>query len=194
MPLIDNDQADINSIPFLEQADDPATPESGKWRVFLKAGGLYIMDDAGVVTGPLISADDVPDPDVAALYAQNEYVNNISLNNVNGELVRTTISNAKAGIYFIHGYFHIFQLQSGSVYAQISTDNSTWYNIQGEVGTHNIGQGSYRQVSGFYDLAADATTLYIRLWYTTENQGTVIFGAYNDARWGSRIRACRIGA
>jgi len=53
MPLIDNDQADINSIPFVEQAENPSTPESGKWRIFFKSGGVYIVDDAGTVVGPL---------------------------------------------------------------------------------------------------------------------------------------------
>jgi hypothetical protein len=38
-----------------EQGSDPSTPASGKWKVYLKADGLYIIDDAGVITGPMIS-------------------------------------------------------------------------------------------------------------------------------------------
>lgn len=47
--------AEISSLLFDEQASDPATPAAGKWRLYLKAAGLYIVDDAGVVSGP--SAD-----------------------------------------------------------------------------------------------------------------------------------------
>ncbi len=36
-----------------EQGSDPSTPAANKWKVYFKAGGLYIIDDAGVVTGPL---------------------------------------------------------------------------------------------------------------------------------------------
>lgn len=36
-----------------EQASNPSTPASGKWKLFFKSGGAYIIDDAGVVTGPL---------------------------------------------------------------------------------------------------------------------------------------------
>lgn len=36
-----------------EQGSDPATPAAGKWKLYFKAGGLYLIDDAGVVIGPL---------------------------------------------------------------------------------------------------------------------------------------------
>ena len=36
-----------------ELASDPATPPSGTWRVYPKSGGLYLIDDAGSVVGPL---------------------------------------------------------------------------------------------------------------------------------------------
>jgi hypothetical protein len=36
-----------------EQGSDPTTPAANKWKLFFKAGGLYLVDDAGVVTGPL---------------------------------------------------------------------------------------------------------------------------------------------
>jgi len=45
-------------LTLVEQAGDPSTPAAGKWRLFTKAGGLYIIDDAGTVTGPFaISAE-----------------------------------------------------------------------------------------------------------------------------------------
>lgn len=36
-----------------EQASNPSTPASGKWKLFFKAGGLYLIDDAGTVIGPV---------------------------------------------------------------------------------------------------------------------------------------------
>lgn len=52
--------ANIDAINFAEQASDFATPASGFRRLFFKADGLYAINDAGAVVGPLISADDVP--------------------------------------------------------------------------------------------------------------------------------------
>lgn len=40
------------SVLFDEQAGDPSTPASGFWRAYFKSDGLYVIDDAGVVTGP----------------------------------------------------------------------------------------------------------------------------------------------
>jgi len=50
MAKIDN--AAIAAIKFDEQGSNPATPAVADWKLFFKADGLYIIDDAGVVTGP----------------------------------------------------------------------------------------------------------------------------------------------
>jgi hypothetical protein len=44
------------SVLFDEQAGDPSTPASGFWRAYFKSGGLYVIDDAGSVVGPLAPA------------------------------------------------------------------------------------------------------------------------------------------
>jgi hypothetical protein len=36
-----------------EEASAPSTPASGKWKAYFKSDGLYIIDDAGVETGPV---------------------------------------------------------------------------------------------------------------------------------------------
>lgn len=36
-----------------EQGSNPSTPSANKWKLFFKSGGLYYIDDAGVVLGPL---------------------------------------------------------------------------------------------------------------------------------------------
>lgn len=41
------------SVLFDEQGSNPSTPASGFWRAFFKSDGLYVIDDAGVATGPL---------------------------------------------------------------------------------------------------------------------------------------------
>lgn len=43
------------SILFDEQAGDPSTPASGLWRAYFKSDGLYVIDDAGSVTGPFVT-------------------------------------------------------------------------------------------------------------------------------------------
>lgn len=44
------------SVLFAEQAADVATPGAGDWRAFFKADGLYVINDAGQVVGPLDKA------------------------------------------------------------------------------------------------------------------------------------------
>lgn len=41
------------SVLFDEQGSDPSGLSAGTWRVYAKAGGIYIVDDADAVTGPL---------------------------------------------------------------------------------------------------------------------------------------------
>lgn len=51
MVKMDDNQSDY--LTFDEQASDPATPSTGLWRAFFKSDGMYTMDDAGDVAGPL---------------------------------------------------------------------------------------------------------------------------------------------
>lgn len=41
------------SVLFGEQVAAPTTPGTGDWRLFFKSDGLYHVDDAGAVTGPI---------------------------------------------------------------------------------------------------------------------------------------------
>ena len=45
--------AEINSIRLKEQGSDPSTPASGYGNVYIKSDGLYFIDDAGTVVGPI---------------------------------------------------------------------------------------------------------------------------------------------
>lgn len=51
MVKMDDNQSDY--LTFDEQASDPSTPTTGLWRQFFKADGMYTVDDAGDVRGPL---------------------------------------------------------------------------------------------------------------------------------------------
>ncbi|MHA2248532.1 MAG: hypothetical protein ACXADY_26535, partial [Candidatus Hodarchaeales archaeon] len=51
MPL--TSAADIDLIRFIEQSLTPNTPATGYSGIYMKSDGLYVIDDAGTVTGPL---------------------------------------------------------------------------------------------------------------------------------------------
>jgi hypothetical protein len=40
-----------------EESSTPATPSSGKWKIYPKASGLYLLDDLGVEIGPMVPRD-----------------------------------------------------------------------------------------------------------------------------------------
>lgn len=56
MPVVSNDAITINNIVLTDQGSTPTTPASGKTRVYSRSTGLFVVDDAGTVTGPLASA------------------------------------------------------------------------------------------------------------------------------------------
>ena len=53
----------MSKIVLLEEGATPSTPATGKWAIFLKSTGLHIIDDAGIVTGPFVTASSVSDGD-----------------------------------------------------------------------------------------------------------------------------------
>lgn len=44
--------ANIDAVQFAEQTVTPATPASGKWRLYFKSDGMYAVDDTGTTIGP----------------------------------------------------------------------------------------------------------------------------------------------
>jgi hypothetical protein len=49
---IDGSTVQIDGVRFREAAGDPSTPAASHWLLYTKAAGLFIIDDAGNVTGP----------------------------------------------------------------------------------------------------------------------------------------------
>lgn len=76
-------ESNISLIRFAEQSVTPTTPDSAFSAIYMKADGLYVIDDAGAVTGPLSSIDGalLADGSVALAGAWN--MGNYSLTNVN---------------------------------------------------------------------------------------------------------------
>lgn len=48
-----NGAQDVEAIRLAELGADPATPPTGKWKLYTKPEGIFVMDDTGAVTGPL---------------------------------------------------------------------------------------------------------------------------------------------
>lgn len=54
------------SVLFEDRSTDPSTPSASTARLFVKddsGAGLYLIDDAGTVTGPFVDASSAPDTD-----------------------------------------------------------------------------------------------------------------------------------
>ncbi len=47
-------QTGQNAVLMTELAGNPSTPATGKWKLYTKSDGLYLVDDTGAVTGPFI--------------------------------------------------------------------------------------------------------------------------------------------
>ena len=50
-------------ITVQEESSTPSTPSSGKWKIYTKSGGLYILEDTGTETGPLGTGGGISDGD-----------------------------------------------------------------------------------------------------------------------------------
>lgn len=69
------DSANIPAVQFTEQTAAPATPATGKWKLYHKSDGLYTLDDTGTETGPLGTGgggDVTPDTPPATPNAMND--------------------------------------------------------------------------------------------------------------------------
>lgn len=53
MPIISGNNVVIDAITATEQGSAPTTPPTGKWRLYFKSTGLYLIDDAGIEYGPV---------------------------------------------------------------------------------------------------------------------------------------------
>jgi hypothetical protein len=92
-----------------EQGSDPSTPASGKWKVYFKSDGLYIVDDAGTVVGPL-------GPKRVAIDGMQ-----LIWNSVNSLSIGTGSCFAENGDFI--------DITSPLTASSLSLSNSTWYHL-----------------------------------------------------------------
>lgn len=92
-----------------EQGSDPSNPAANKWKMYFKTGGLYIIDDAGAVTGPLKSGIGI----------ENGF--ELIWNSATSLSVGTGIGYAENG-----NQIDITTMLTAS---SLSLSNSTWYHI-----------------------------------------------------------------
>lgn len=62
--------ANIEAVVMAEQSTDVDNPGAGYWKVYFKSDGIYIKDEDGTITGPLVDASSGPDF-VGARYESN---------------------------------------------------------------------------------------------------------------------------
>lgn len=119
---------------WIEQGSDPPTPGTGKWRLYFKAGGLYLIDDADAVIGPIttdhgtlsgLGDDDHPQ------YALGTTLASRLDTNIKGlELIWNSVNSLSVGVggcYAENGdYINVTSTLTAS---SLSLSNSTWYHI-----------------------------------------------------------------
>lgn len=140
MPKIDiGGTGTINSVQMTEQGSTPSTPAAGKSGIYLKADGLYVIDDEGNVTGPLVSA-------VGGGYTQGARVYNdaaISVTDINPQAL--TFNSERYDTDTIH--------DTGSNTSRLTCKTAGKYLIVGNIQWANITSGS-REV----DIRLNGTT------------------------------------
>lgn len=168
------------SVLFGELASAPTTPAAGKWRLFTKSDGLYIVDDSGGVTGPLAAA--------AAGYTQGARVyNNANISIANATVTKLTFNSERYDTDTIHdtssntgrltcktaGKYIIsfsYQWQAGSAgfrYVDIFLNNTTPIASHRNNGENHEGEAT---ITTIYDLAVN-DYLEVRVY---QNNGTAL--------------------
>lgn len=110
MPLISDDAITITSIPMTDQSSTPTTPASGKSRIYTKSDGLYWVDDAGNVTGPM----------AASTGTVTSYPVDGRLTLETGVPVSTTDQTAKTTLYYAPYVGNQIALYNGSTWDRIT--------------------------------------------------------------------------
>lgn len=141
---------------WIEQAANVATPAtSGNWVLFFKSGGLFLRDDAGTVTGPLVDAagsggltSAYVDMTDGTITASASGADTFKFRTGNGILTIVVTSNDVT-----HGDNALFTIDEsvidhGSI-AGLSDDDHSQY--------HNDDRGDVRYFRGLFSSTADDT-------------------------------------
>jgi hypothetical protein len=183
-------------LTLAEQASDPTTPASGKWRLYTKSGGLYIIDDAGTVVGPFAAATGGGYTEGARVYNNaNQAIGSGAVLTAafNGEVYDTdtchdnSTNNSRltcktAGKYLVTAH---------AVLSSVAGDSSWWieHQTRGRVAQQNItAQGG--SLATIIDLAVD-DYLVVKVFAGTGNACNLLYVAGNE--YSSYFAMQRIG-
>jgi len=122
----------MSKITITEESGTPPTPGAGKWSIYTKPDGLYIVDDAGVETGPFGSGGGSGGTPVARVMSTSNVAISTALENgdtlngvtlVTGDTVLLAFQTTAAdnGLYTV----------SASGVASRHTDFATWASLVG---------------------------------------------------------------
>jgi hypothetical protein len=138
------------SVLFDEQGSDPATPSAGFWRLYTKAGGLYLIDDGGSVVGPFATAAGASDSFVK-LTADETGV-------TNSTLVNTGLSFAVTnGVYYNFKFIVLWRSGSGTVGLKIGLTTPTFTEYSATVAIHGLaGDGNAEAYIGSLNTSGDS--------------------------------------
>lgn len=64
----------MSKILLQEEAGTPSTPGSGKWAVYFKSDGIYIIDDTGAEHGPLEVSGPLTLPEIYDASSDHKYI------------------------------------------------------------------------------------------------------------------------
>jgi hypothetical protein len=153
---------------FEEQGSVPATPSAGFWRLYLKSDGLYIVDDAGVETGPFITSAGGGYTEGARVYnSSNISVAHAALTALtfdseryDTDSIHSTVSNTSRltcqtdGKYLISANIHFASSAAGTSRAIIIELNGSGTYIAFDSRRPVSGDATRLSISTIYDLSA----------------------------------------
>lgn len=188
------------SVLFAEQGSDPSTPGAGLWRAFFKAGGLYVIDDAGNVTGPFGSGSSFhgcqaysnttqgfgATTETPITFGQEDFDTD-AIHDTGSNTSRFTIPSGLDGVWMFTGFLH-YNVTSGDIYAFFKLNNTT--RLQREDG-QNYGTASLDlNVTTYADLSAGD---YVELIGYHSQAGTQTVGSASIASQQSVVTAIFLG-
>lgn len=153
---------------FAELAAKPDTPAAGFWRIYAKADGFYVVDDAGVETGPFGAggsgasfkgarvrhsvAQSIPNATITALAFDSERYDTDGFHDPATNNSRLTIPAGEGGTYFLAGAVGFVSNATGERQFRFLLNGTTLLTVL-EIQASSVGP-VYFPLATEYELAA----------------------------------------
>lgn len=186
LPL-DSATADNDSLLFSERGSAPTTPDANDWRLYFKSDGLYVVDDAGTETGPLVdsasagssftgakaynSSTQAVNTTTAALTLDSEEFDTDAFHSTSTNTSRMTIPSGLGGYYRLSGGTFF---SAGAAWVGFRLNGTTAIR-----GYSSASGSSYRSLSAVVNLAVGD---YVELLATTNATANVGHASLPDAQ------------